>query len=332
VLAALVLAGCSMGGISLGSLGIGDTAQPQPPVATGKSFGNGPVQVALLLPLSGDAALSEVGTSMANGAELAMDFVVANQQVGDNITVVLKDTGPTVAGATQATSAAIAEGASLILGPLRADQVTAAGQLARNAGVPMIAFSNNSGAAAPGVYLLNVLPESEVKRSLSYARKLGRKAFAGVFPTNDAGRLQQGAFQQETSELGLSVKAVYNFSSEEEARTVVSQLAPLLKSGQIDAVFLPDRATAPSFASLLQEAGIAPGTVQLIGSADWNNDATIANTTALAGAIFPAVDDAGYQALLPQYQAKFGGTPHPFATIAYTEVVLANAFLPSFRA
>lgn len=326
-IAAVALSACSMGGMSLPSLGIGDSgpAQPIPTASTGQTFGNGPVQVALLLPLSGDAALSTVGTSMENGAELAMDFIQSNPQIADNITVVVRDTGSTVPGATQAANAAIQAGASLVLGPLRSDQVIASGQVARAASIPMIAFSNNSGAAAPGVYLLNVLPETEVKRSLSYAKKLGKKAFAGVFPNNDAGRLQQGAFQQEVSELGLSAKAIYTFSSEQEARSVVTQLAPLLTSGQIDAVFLPDRATAPSFASLLQEAGVTPGSVQLIGSADWNNDTTIANTTALAGAIFPAVDDAGYKALLPQYQAKFGGTPHPFVTIAYTAVVLANA-------
>mgnify|MGYP000031200103 CR=1 FL=1 len=52
-----------------------------------------------------------------------------------NITVVLKDTGPTPAGATQAASQAVQEGASVILGPLRAEQVTAAGAVARAAGL-----------------------------------------------------------------------------------------------------------------------------------------------------------------------------------------------------
>src|SRR5690606_11230229 len=107
--------------------------------------------------------------------------------------------------------------------------------------------------------------------------------------------------------------------------TVAGQLAPLLKQGQIDAVFLPDRATAPSFAALLAEAGVASGTVQFVGSAGWGGDAAIAAGPALAGAVFPAVDDAGYQALLPEYQARFGSAPHALATVAYTAVILANA-------
>ncbi|OEO29936.1 hypothetical protein VW23_023655 [Devosia insulae DS-56] len=321
--AAALLSACSAGNFNFGPGGTSGGASQ--PLAAGKTFGKGPVRVALLLPLTGDPNLAGVGTSMANASEMAISFVETNPNIGENITVVLKDTGATASGATQAAQQALSEGASLILGPLRADQVTAAGQVAKAAGVPMIGFSNNSGAASPGVYLLNILPESEVKRSMGYAKKLGKKAFAGVFPTTDFGRIQEGAFRQATSDLGLNARAVYNFSSEEEARNVVTQLVPMLQAGQIDALFIPDRATAPSFANLLNEAGITPGKVQLIGSADWESDQSILNTTTLAGAIFPAIDDTGYNALLPEYQAKYGSAPHKFATIAYTATILANA-------
>jgi ABC-type branched-subunit amino acid transport system substrate-binding protein len=322
--AAALLSACSAGNFSFGPSGGTGTGQNLP-LAAGKTFGKGPVRVALLLPLSGDPNLASVGTSMANASELAIGFVETNPAIGENITVVLKDTGATASGAAQAATQALSEGASLILGPLRADQVTAAGQVAKAAGVPVIGFSNNSGAASPGVFLLNILPESEVKRSMGYAKKLGKKAYAGVFPTTDFGRIQEGAFRQATADLGLNARAVYNFSSEAEARNVVAQLVPMLQAGQIDALFIPDRATAPSFANLLNEAGIAPGRVQLIGSADWDGDPSILNTTTLAGAIFPAIDDAGYNALLPEYQAKYGSAPHKFATIAYTATILANA-------
>lgn len=325
LVAAALLSACSSGNFSFGPGGGTGAGASSGPLAQGRSFGKGPVQVALLLPLSGDPNLAAVGTSMANAAELAIGFVETNPNIGENITVTVKDTGPTAAGATQAAQQALSEGASLILGPLRADQVTAAGQVAKAAGVPVIGFSNNSGAASPGVYLLNVLPESEVKRSMGYAKKLGKKAYVGVFPTTDFGRIQEGAFRQAAADLGLNARAVYNFSSEAEARNVVAQLVPMLQQGQADALFIPDRATAPSIANLLNEAGIAPGSVQLIGSADWDGDPAILNTTTLAGAIFPAVDEAGYNALLPEYQAKYGSAPHKLATIAYTATILANA-------
>lgn len=323
----MLLAACSPGGFSFGP-GNGGGGGPDPgpqTLMTGKTFGTGPVRVALLLPLSGDPSLSAVGTSMANSAELAMAFVQANPNLGDNITISVKDTGATAAGAAQAATQAISEGASLILGPLRADQVTAAGQVAKTAGISVIGFSNNSGAASPGVFLLNVLPESEVKRSMSYAKKLGKKAIAGIFPTTDFGRIQEGAFRQAMSELGMNAVAVYSFKTEAEARAVITQVIPLLQSGQVDTLFIPDRATAPSLANLLQEGGIAAGGVQLVGSGDWNGDPSIANTTSLAGAIFPAPDQTGLNALTTEYQARFGTAPHPFATLAYTATILANA-------
>ena len=76
---------------------------------------------------------------------------------------------------------------------------------------------------------------------------------------------------------------------------------------------------------LLQEAGVPQGKVQILGSADWNNDSTIANTPYLVGALYPATDDAGFKTLSADYQAMFGRPPHAFATLAYTAVILANA-------
>lgn len=324
--AGALLSACSPSGLNLGGKSSAPSlSQAQPAPVTGRTFGKGPVRVALLLPLSGDPGLVTVGTSMANASEMAMAYIEANPNLGENITISLKDTGATPAGAAQAASEALSEGASLILGPLRADQVTATGQVAKAAGVPVIGFSNNSGAAGPGVYLLNVLPETEVTRSMSYAKKLGKKAFAGVFATTASGRIQEGAFRQAMADLGLTARAVYNFSSEAEARSVVQQLIPLLQSGQIDSLFIPDRATAPSIGNLLVEGGIAAGSVQIIGSADWYGDQTIANATSLAGAIFPAVDQSGLAALSAEYQTKYGSAPHPFATLAYTATILANA-------
>lgn len=304
--------------------GLQPTDQLALPTAAGEPIGNGPVRVALLLPVTGDVA--NVGISMANGARLAMEFVQSNPNVTDNITLVLKDTRGDPATATRMASEAVSEGASLILGPLRAESVRAVSAVARTAGIPVIGFSNNSGAASPGTYLLNVLPEGEVRRSLSYAKSKGRQAFAAIVPNTDFGRIQDGAFRQAVSDLGLNARAVYTFSNETEARAAVEQVIPLIQAGQVDAVFMPDRATAPSFGVLFEAANLDRNSVTLIGSADWSNDPNISQTAFLVGSVYPAIDEAGMQALLPQYQQRFGGAvPHPFATIAYTATLLANS-------
>ena len=314
-----LLAACDTTNFNLGTTG-SSSAQ-----GTARSMGTGPVRVALLLPLSGDPAVSSVGLSMANGAQLAMDYVAANPRLGDNITLLLRDTGSTAQGAAQAASAAVADGVSLILGPLKADQVQTAGAVARQANVPLVGFSNNSSVAAPGIYLLNVLPESEVRRSLTYASEHGSRSVAGLFPNTEFGRVQQSAFMRAVSDLRLTPRGALNFGNENEVHTQIAQLAPQLVSGSIGALFLPDRASAPAIGAMLQQAGVTSRKTLLVGSADWDNDEAILQSSALMGAIYPAVDDTGYRALLPEYAAKFGGNPHPLATIAYTAVILANA-------
>ncbi|MCF4096971.1 penicillin-binding protein activator [Maritalea mediterranea] len=295
------------------------------PPAKGEIIGEGNVRVALLLPLSGNEGLANVGTSMRNGAKMAIDKINSSAGFPRNVHLVVKDTGGNAATARTAASEAINEGASLILGPLRSDGVRAAGAVARAAGVPLIGYSNNSGAAASGIYLLNVLPETEVKRSIQYAQKFGRKSFAAIVPKTAFGQIQEGAFRVAASQTGANIQGIYQFSNETEARTAVEQVVPFLISGQIDTLFIPDRATAPSIAVLLESAQIDKSSITILGSADWDGDAKISQTPFLAGAFFPAVDGAGYDKLKPEYEAIYGATPHPMVTFAYTSVLLANS-------
>lgn len=332
-LTVLALSACSPSSFQFGSrtLDFGGNApahsipaQPMMPSGPSQSFGRGPVKVALLLPLSGDSGLATVGTSLANASKLAIAFIEQNPNIGENITITLRDTGSTVQGATAAASAAVQDGAKLILGPLRADQVTAAGAVARSAGLPLIGFSNNPTAASPGVYLLSVLPDMEMKRSLNYVKGQGRRGIAGVFPATEFGQAQETAFRQQAVSAGFAPSAVYTFANVSEAQQIITQALPLIQRGMIDTLFLPDRATAPSFGVLLGQAGITPDAVQIVGSADWEGDPTIAASPQLVGAIYPAVDSNGLATITPDYQAMFNSQPHALATIAYTATILAN--------
>ncbi|GLQ58166.1 penicillin-binding protein activator [Devosia nitrariae] len=305
----------------------GVTQSELPPLqqASGESIGRGPVRVALLLPLTGDATLSSTGHSMANGARLAMSYIETNPNIAENTTIVIKDTGVSIAGATGAAADAVSEGASLILGPMRADQVTAAGAVARSAGIPLIGFSNTPAAAGPGVYLLNILPETELRRSLAFAQRQGRRRFAAIVPTTTFGQAQEAAFRQTVGAMGFTPSAVHQFASATDARRIVDNLEPRIRSGEVDALFLPDRTSAPLFAGLISSTGVARQSIAIIGSADWEGDPTIAATPFLAGALYPAVDEAGYRAILADYQTRFGGVPHRLTTLAYTATILANA-------
>ena len=297
---------------------------PTPSPGAVESFGRGPVQVAMLLPLSGDPNLSGIGRSFANAAKLAMAFIEANPNITENITITLRDTGSSANGAAAAASAAISSGARLIVGPIRTDAVMAAGAVARSSGVPLIGFANNPQAAGQGVYLLNLLPEMEMKRSLAYVKAQGRRGIAGAFPATEFGQAQETAFRQQAVAAGFAPHSVYTFTSASEAVQIVAQALPHIQSSMIDTLFIPDRASAPAFAAALAQAGLDSEAVQLVGSADWEGDPAIMGTSQLAGAIYPALDQAGIGAIRNDYQQKFGAQPHPLATIAYTATILAN--------
>jgi branched-chain amino acid transport system substrate-binding protein len=306
--------------------GGGSNAGPTPVMGAGPAerFGRGPVTVALILPLSGNPALSQLGTALANASRLAIGFIEANPNIGENITISLRDTGDSAAGATGAASAAIAEGAKLILGPLTAEQVTAAGSVARASGVPVIGFANNGSVAGQGVYVLNVLPETEMKRALTWLMSQGRRGPAGIFPATPYGEALAAAFRTQAIAVGFNPSAVYTFSDVSEAPSIIGQAKPLVERGMLDALFIPDRTSAPTFASQLIQSGVRPDDVQLVGSADWANDPSLTANPALVGAVFPAVDEVGLNAIRADYQARFGSAPPQMATIAYTATILAN--------
>jgi hypothetical protein len=131
----------------------------------------------------GAGELATTAQSMRNAAEMASPI----QQ--SDIQLLVKDDGGSGPGAQQAAEQALAEGAEIILGPLFAQSVSAAGQVARARGVPVIAFSTDAGVAAPGVYLLSFLPESEVDRVIGYAMSHGKRSFAALIH-NAYGRVQ----------------------------------------------------------------------------------------------------------------------------------------------
>jgi ABC-type branched-subunit amino acid transport system substrate-binding protein len=100
----------------------------------GTTIGNGPVKVALILPMTGAGQGAVVAQSMRNAAELAL-----GEFQGSDLTLLVKDDNGTPEGAQAAAQQALAEGAELIIGPLFAGAVQAAGQAARRA-TPRRAF------------------------------------------------------------------------------------------------------------------------------------------------------------------------------------------------
>src|SRR6202011_1616989 len=169
------------------------------------------------------------------------------------------------AGAQQAAQQALAEGAEIILGPLFAQSVSAAGQVARQRGVPIIAFSTDASVAAPGVHLLSFLPETEVDRVIGYAIQQGKKSFAALVPDNAYGTVTQAAFQQAVARGGGRVVAMERYPLDRNAmQEPIRRIAQAAQ--QADAIFIPDGADSVVTAVQGFAAAGLKKRVQLIGT------------------------------------------------------------------
>ncbi len=320
------LAGCTGSGFGGG---FGD--RPAPTVTapvTGETLGSGSVRVALLLPLSATGNTGQVAQSMRNAADLAIrDFQTAGIQV------LVKDDGGTPEGARAAASAAVAEGAELILGPLNSASVTAAASIARGARIPMIAFSTDTAVAGNSVYLLSFLPQSDVDRIASFAAARGKRSVAALLPSNAYGQVVEAALQRAVANAGGRVMAVERYaldrvSMQERANAV----ATLAKSGTVDTIFMPDAGdAAPFLAQVLAAAGVRPPQITYLGSGQWDDPRILAESN-LNGAWYPGPESGGYAAFARRYQAAYGAQPSRTATLAYDATSLAAGLASRFGA
>ena len=303
-------------------LGGGGTAPPAGESAAAAQAADGQVRIALILPLTAQANAGLAAQSMKNAAEMALaEFKVSNVQL------LVKDDGGSPQGAQGAAQQAISEGAEIIVGPLFAQSVSAVGQVARSRNIPVIAFSTDASVAARGVYLLSFLPETDVRRIVSYAASRGKRSFAALMPDNAYGTVVEAAFQQEVARHGGRVvvleKYPHDANQTAEAVRRVAQAA-----SQIDSIFIPDSPdTVPQVAQALAANGVDIKRVQLLGTGLWGDDTRISSEKLLDGGWYPSPEQTGFRNFSGRYRARYGQDPVRTATLAYDAVALVAALV-----
>ena len=287
----------------------------------------GAVKVAVLLPLTASGSTPAVAKALKQAAELALfDFD------NPNVTLIPKDTKGSPEGARLAAESAVQDGAELIIGPLFAQEVLAAAPVARQRGVPMIAFSSDEKVAGGGVYLLSFLAGRDVPRIVSFAMSRGKRNFAELVPQSAYGRIAEAAFARVVSAAGgqAAVRATFPSNDSNAMLGPVRQVATAIKSGQeVDALFLPaGREELPSLAPLLASAELSSARVQFIGTGQWDYP-NIGGDRALVGGWYPAPDPKGWSSFVQRYSKTYGAAPPRIASLAYDAVSLAVSLSPN---
>ena len=322
-MAMIALAGCETKPISSGQGPSGPVTAAAPPAPVPPTpmaplvTPSGKPKIALLLPLSGRAR--QIGHALQDAAELALF-----DGAGRDIALVPIDTGGTPDGAAAATERAIREGANLILGPLFGASAAVAGPIAKQGNLEMISFSNDEGTAQPGLYVMGLAVEPQVRRVVDYVQRKGVKRFVALAPATAYGGQAMLALRDAAQRVNINVGASETVPASGAPDAPVKRvLAAVGADGSTTALFMPIGAPRVSaVASSLAEADVASRKVQLIGTGVWDV-ANIGGEKALIGAWFAGPDPARRAAFERKFQAVHGKVPPRIATLAYDAVMLA---------
>lgn len=315
-----------IGTLGLAACGTSESGKPtdinQPPTPKTGSAGTGnPVStgpVAILLPLTG--RMADIGKPMLDAAQLAL-------AVPGSPDLMVKDTGGTPDGAAKAAQEAIQDGAKMILGPVTSAETALVAPIARQAGVPVLAFTNDHAQAQPGVWVLGITPGQQVRRLFGAVQLAGKGQVAGLLPDNDFGKAMADELTRVAGITGQPTPFVRMIGPGKEAITAaVNELAGQAGADQpfpYGAILMGTTGSDLTvFAKAFADAHIDRDKVQILGPALWGIPAS--NSAALAGAWFAAPDPDARRDLIRDYTEKFKIPPPPLADLASDAASIAR--------
>jgi branched-chain amino acid transport system substrate-binding protein len=324
VLAGLMLAGCSStlpGGMFGQNENEPIQTQPGSSGIQSQPLSGPTTRVGLILPIGAGGNAGTVAQSMKNAADLALTEFGAT-----NIQLIVKDDRGTAQGARAAAQAAVQEGAEIILGPLFSPAVAAAGPVAKQANIPMIAFSTDTNVATQGVYLLSFLPESDVDRIVSYSAQAGKRSIVALLPDNAYGAVVDAQLQSAAGSRGARIVAIQKYDADgKNLKDAAKRAATAAR--QAETIMIADNPEmTPQVVGALTQAGISSGAKQLVGTGLWD-DKTLFADPKMNGAWFAATELTGYNSFADRYRARFGQDPVRTSSLAYDAVSLVAALV-----
>jgi branched-chain amino acid transport system substrate-binding protein len=305
--------------------------------------------MALLLPLTGPNA--NVAFAMQEAAQLA-----ASAQGSPPLDV--RDTGGDPQRAADAARAAIAAGDLIILGPLTAEETQAVAGVAAPANIPVLAFTSDPNAAAPGVWTLGVTPGQQMRRLVAAARDEGRKRISALLPEGPFGDAMQTALTEAASDAGLetpniqrgggspasaedALRSLTDYASrrgEMESRIKAMRDSTDPASREQAALLAAQPAPPPPFdtlvlgangdtlrkmANVLPTYDVITPQVRVLGPSFWS--AQTSHLGRMAGAWYAVPDPSQRSAFAAAFQSKYFTPAPPIADIAFDAALIGRS-------
>ncbi len=277
---------------------------------------DGKVRIGLLLPLSGPS--KELGNAMLEAAQLAL-FDLGKP----DIVLLPQDTAETPEGAIAAAQKALGEGAQILLGPLYSASTSAIAPIARNAGVQVISFSNDTTVAAPGVYVMGFTVQPQVERVISYAASQNLTRMAVLAPSSPYGQSVVATMEETARNRGAIVQPVGFFDPQgQDINATVTGFAASARG--VQAVMVPvGGARLSQVVPLLAYRDLDPRQTKYLGTGIWDVP-DIWREGALLGAWYAAPPPETRADFEKRFNDTYGRRPPRLATLAYDATALAG--------
>jgi ABC-type branched-subunit amino acid transport system substrate-binding protein len=274
--------------------------------------------VAILLPLSG--RLADIGGPMLKAAQLSLS-------VPGSPDLLVKDTAGSPEQAAQMAREAIAEGAKMILGPVTSPETAQVGQIARTAGIPVLAFTNDQTVSQPGVWTLGITPSQQVRRLVEAVKAANHGPILGLLPDDDFGHAMADELTRLTAADGGQPAAVrFHGAGDQAVRSVVNDVMSEVLPGEtppFNAILLGTYGKdLKSFADAFAQAHINRAKVQILGPGLWSDPAS--GSSVMQGAWFPVPDPDARRDMMQKYQARYREPAPPRADLAHDAASIAR--------
>lgn len=289
-----------------------------------------PVAVALLVP---HGAASPQEQALAQDLERAARLAVADLQ-GVNIDLRVYGTAGNPARAQEAALNAVADGAKIIIGPLRAEAANAAAVAVANQNVNVLAFSNNPTIAGGNLFILGQTFDSTANRLAGFAARQGKSRVLTVYSTNVAGELGKAAIENAVQANGGSVAGSVGYEfSQDGVVAAVPRIKSAAASGNADAIFMTSNAAGalPLFTQMLPEQGLGPDVLQYVGLARWDVPPQTLELPGVQGGWFALPDPGRTAEFRSRFAAANGESPHDLAGLAYDGIAAVGALVKTNR-
>jgi branched-chain amino acid transport system substrate-binding protein len=291
------------------------------------------IRVGLLLPLSGrNAAL---GKALRDAATVSLFDKYARLSIRDQtirVELLPKDTGDTPEQAAQAAQEAVAEGAAFIIGPLFADDTSAAAPIIRSSNLSLLSFSNTRTQGSPGSYMFGFSPAEQADRIVTYALQNGYSNIAVLAPNSGLGETVIAAARIATERHGskLTVEATY-LSQGAGMDAALNRIAIAGQPLKFDAILIPEGGgTLDTILRGLSARGVKPSTVKFLGTGLWD-DPDLLRRVNLDTAWFASSSPQLTERFETRFKATYNYDPPRIASLAYDAVALAVTLATSGR-